>query len=135
MEAVAPPGAARAGVQVVLDRGQWPHQDVREGQVDDFSLAAVPETRDGVTVRRAPLLIERGKTADVKVKYTATGARDVVAQLLFGAKIVAGARTPVGAGSGAGRVVRAGPGHGPAGRQATFGASALIPVRRRARPA
>ena len=100
LDAVAPPGAARAGVQVTDSGGNWPHPGTRAVSVDDFSLAVVPETRDTVTVRRAARLIERGRAADVKVKYTATGARDVVAQLLFGAKIVAGARTPVTAGRG-----------------------------------
>ena len=100
LEAVAPQDAVRAGVQVVDSGGVWPHPGTRSVSVDDFSLIAVPETRDTLTVRRAPLLIERGRTLDVKVKYTAIKPRDVIAQLLFGAKVIAGARTSVAMGRG-----------------------------------
>jgi hypothetical protein len=51
-------------------------------------------------VRRAPLLIERGKTLTVSVKYTAVALRDIAVLLLNGSAVVAGTRSSVQAGRG-----------------------------------
>lgn len=54
LDAIAPAGAVKAGVEVVATTGNWPHVDKREAFVDNFRLYIVPETRDSIVLRSAP---------------------------------------------------------------------------------
>jgi hypothetical protein len=85
VKATAPAGAVKAGVQVDITRGGWPNEDTHDFELDNFKLYYVPESSDAAFARQAPLLIEPGKTAKLKIRYTAKANRDVLVRLMNGA--------------------------------------------------
>jgi lysophospholipase L1-like esterase len=103
---IAPAGAAKAGVKVWFERG-WVYNpstgnymsDLMDFTFDNFRFARIP-LQDGVRIRSAPLVVERGKTAKVRVRYNAAGGRQILVRLISGATIVGEAAQWVGGGRG-----------------------------------
>jgi len=95
LEKVAPANAVKAGVQVILSRGNYPNEDRHVAWVDNFSLRLVPETFDTFVVRRAPQALTPGQTARVEVKTCVAEANTLIVKLQLGAKIIAQKQVPV----------------------------------------
>jgi lysophospholipase L1-like esterase len=103
---VAPVGAATMGVRIDAPSGMFYSADKnrtqnRNVEVDNFRLVAVPETSDRIAIRRAPRLVEPGKTATLKVLYAATAPRALTVRLVNKANaVIAQKDTAVTAGRG-----------------------------------
>ncbi len=98
--AVAPPGAAKAGVQITTERGGYPNEDKRQTRLDNVRLTLVAETRNFLTARRFPRALQPGKPVSVTVRYAAAQNADVYVRLLRGNLLVGQVLRSVGTGRG-----------------------------------
>jgi len=95
LEKVAPANAVKAGVQVILSRGNYPNEDKHVASLDNFSLSLVPEAGASVVVRRAPHALTPGSVAHLEVKTTAKVDSTLFAFLVLNGKGVAITVVPV----------------------------------------
>jgi hypothetical protein len=104
LSAVAPAEAASVGVRIEAPGGQFitnaqNYTRDRHVELDNIRLAVVPDTIDRVAVRRAPRLVEPGKTASLKLHSLALASRTLRASLLdVSGTVRANASVPVAAG-------------------------------------
>jgi len=98
LEKVAPMGAVKAGVQVILSRGNYPNEDKHVAWVDNFSLRVVAEPGNVINVRRAPHALTPGGVAHLEVKMAAKTTCSLTARLMLNERPVAqaGAIVPIG---------------------------------------
>jgi hypothetical protein len=87
LRAVAPPGSARVGLFFNNPSGRFASNEQnytqdRHVEMDNIRLTVVPDTADRVAVRRAPRLVEPGKTAFLKLHHLALAPRTLRATLL-----------------------------------------------------
>jgi hypothetical protein len=80
LRATVPPGAASVGVRLDAPLGNYNSEQanyVRDRHVvfDNVRLTVVPETLDRLAIRRAPRLVEPGKTAALRINHATLAAR------------------------------------------------------------
>lgn len=97
--AIAPAEAVAVGIKVEYPRSEGSQSDFRRCDIDNFKLYLVTE-EDKVAIRRAPKLIEPGKTAELAIKYGAAIGRQVAVRLLKSGVSQGEVRQTVAAGRG-----------------------------------
>lgn len=95
LEKVAPVGAVKAGVQVILSRGNYPNEDRHVAWLDNFSLRVVAETGNAIIVRRAPHALTPGSVAHLEVKTVSQIASTLFVSLVLDNKTVVQTQVPV----------------------------------------
>ncbi|MBC8008980.1 MAG: hypothetical protein H7067_02650, partial [Burkholderiales bacterium] len=87
LRGVAPVGTASVGVRIENPTGQFvssseTYVDDRDVEIDHVRLTVIPDTAERIAVRRAPRLVEPGKTATLKLHALALSPRTLRATLL-----------------------------------------------------
>ncbi len=84
---VAPAGTASVGVRIYSPSGQFNSNEAnytqdRHVEVDNVRVYVLPENQDRLAYRRAPRLVEPGKTATLKINHATSSPRTLRVALL-----------------------------------------------------
>lgn len=97
--ATAPDNAAKAGVYFTTPWNEGSTSDFRKVFIDNFRLIEMQE-EDKVAIRRAPGLVEPGRTSQLLVRYGVSATREIAVRLYKGSTSQGEVRTTVNKGRG-----------------------------------